>query len=138
MYHSSRAAYSVICGVLAAFTLPGGSADAQQARRYQPSTPTVSPYLNLTRSNVGGLPNYYSLVRPQLQQQAFNNQQRAFNVQQQALQMQQSAAVDGLRNTLQQTVAPTGKGAGFMTYGRSGSFSKSAPYYSQPATTRRR
>ena len=111
---------------------------AQAPRRYQPATPTVSPYLNLTRSNVGGLPNYYSLVRPQLQQQAFNNQQRVLNAQQQALQIQQSAAVDRLRNSLQQTIAPTGKRAGFMTYGPSGSFSSAAPYYPQPSVTRRR
>lgn len=47
---------------------------AQDIPRYSPSRPTVSPYLNLLRSDSGPLPNYYSLVRPQLNQEKFDNQ----------------------------------------------------------------
>jgi hypothetical protein len=47
---------------------------AQDVPRYQPQRPTVSPYLNLLRNDNGALPNYYSLVRPQLNQQSFDNQ----------------------------------------------------------------
>lgn len=41
-------------------------------------TPTISPYLNLTRddNDPGGLPNYFALVRPQLQQQEVNMRQQ--------------------------------------------------------------
>jgi len=46
-------------------------------RHYQPPRPTISPYANLMGSNQGVLPNYYSLVRPQLQQQATNQQQQS-------------------------------------------------------------
>jgi hypothetical protein len=49
--------------------------------RYQPTRPTISPYLNLLRRNAGPLPNYYSLVRPQLQQLETNRQQQAVNSQ---------------------------------------------------------
>lgn len=49
-----------------------GVAHGQGRRTYEPSSPTVSPYLNLLRSNLGPLPNYHSLVRPQMRQQAFN------------------------------------------------------------------
>ena len=104
----------------------------QQPRRYQPATPTVSPYLNLTRSNVGGLPNYYSLVRPQLQQQAFNQQQLI-------VQAQQSAAVNRLRGELQQPLTPTGKASGFMTFSPTGAaYMRAAPYYPQATSVRRR
>lgn len=39
------------------------------------SRPTISPYLNLFRNDGGVVGNYYSLVRPMRQQQAFNAQQ---------------------------------------------------------------
>lgn len=84
----------------------------QGVRRYQPSRPTVSPYLNLYRNNTGPLPNYYSLVRPQLNQQAFNNQISA-------QQAQQNAALGLLQSqAAQPTTTPTGKRSWFMTYGR--------------------
>ena len=51
-----------------------GPAHAQGLGTYEPSSPTVSPYLNLLRSNFGPLPNYHSLVRPQLRQQTFNRE----------------------------------------------------------------
>jgi hypothetical protein len=85
---------------------------AQGARRYQPSRPTVSPYLNLYRNNVGPLPNYYSLVRPQLNQQTLNDRVLA-------QQAQQSATLGVLQSqSAQSTVTPTGKRSWFMTYGR--------------------
>jgi hypothetical protein len=37
---------------------------------------TVSPYLNLYRNDGSRLPNYQTLVRPQLQQQAVNQFQQ--------------------------------------------------------------
>lgn len=49
-----------------------GAAHGQGFRTYEPTKPTVSPYLNLLRTNFGPLPNYQSLVRPQLRQQSFN------------------------------------------------------------------
>jgi len=54
-----------------------GTAMAQDVPRYSPQRPTLSPYLNLTRGGVGGLPNYYSLVRPQQNQQAFQRRATA-------------------------------------------------------------
>ena len=96
--------------VLASFAAREGH--CQQARRYQPSRPTVSPYLNLFRSNTGPLPNYYSLVRPQLNQQTFNQQQMI-------QQTQQNAALGLLQNQVRQsTISPTGKQSGYMTYWR--------------------
>ncbi|RIK74243.1 MAG: hypothetical protein DCC67_16870 [Planctomycetota bacterium] len=105
--------------MLALATFDIGASHGQQIRRYRPASPTVSPYLNLLRNNdIGGLPNYYSLVRPQLQQQQFNTQQQQFNRQQMALSAQQSAAIGTLSTQLQPMTSPTGKGSGFMTEGR--------------------
>jgi hypothetical protein len=92
------------------------AAEAQaQTPRYQPARPTVSPYLNLFRNNTGPLPNYYSLVRPQLQQQDFNQRQMT-------AQQQQNAAIGALQVESRQMGATTqtGKGSGFMRYQRQG------------------
>lgn len=43
-----------------------------QPPRYRPQRPTVSPYLNLLRNDDAGVPNYYSLVRPQLDQLSYH------------------------------------------------------------------
>lgn len=52
-----------------------GEAAAQRPQRYQPSRPTLSPYLNLLRNNNSAIPNYYSFVRPYQNQQALNQLQ---------------------------------------------------------------
>jgi hypothetical protein len=96
---------------MALLALSAAPLHAQVARRYQPSRPTVSPYLNLFRNNVGPLPNYYSLVRPQINQLAVNNQVAA-------QQAQQSAGLNLLQSQTNQLAAtPTGKNGWFMTYG---------------------
>jgi len=65
---------SLICitlGVMLA--IHSRSSLGQDRPRYSPQRPTISPYLNLLRNDSGPLPNYYSLVRPQLNQQSFDN-----------------------------------------------------------------
>ena len=69
--------------------LAANLSSAQELRRYQPATPTVSPYTNLGRFNAGGLPNYYALVRP-------IRQQSRVNLQTQRLQRQHSLALQQL------------------------------------------
>jgi hypothetical protein len=49
---------------------------SSRGQRYAPSRPTVSPYLNLLRRDNGPVPNYHTLVRPQFQQLANNQQQQ--------------------------------------------------------------
>jgi hypothetical protein len=65
--------------------------------RYQPATPTVSPYLNLFQNNNNNnnnnaqrnnVPNYYTLVRPLQEQQQFQQSQQQL-AQQQAQTIQQ-------------------------------------------------
>ena len=69
--------------VLLAGCLGFVAVDAAEAQTYSPygdplQRPTVSPYLNLLRgTSEGALPNYYTLVRPQLQQRAAALQQQA-------------------------------------------------------------
>jgi hypothetical protein len=82
--------------------------------------PTVSPYLNLLRGNTGPVPNYHSLVRPQLQQQAINQQQRAINLKQQSLSQANQQGIQrvqqGLFELRQSQASPTGTGGGFMNF----------------------
>jgi len=101
---------------------------AAQVQRYQPSMPTTSSYLNLTRFNNGSLPNYYSLVRPQ-------QQQRSFNLQEQALRRQQTASISNLQSDMLRatTATGTGKGSWFMTPGSRSTFLDTTKYYPQPA-----
>ena len=96
-----------------------------QKARYQPRTPTVSPYLNLTRNNNGsGLPNYYALVRPQLNQQAINQREIA-------LRSQQAGQLMRIESSLQRTstASPTGVGSGFMVGGTKSTFLDTSHYY---------
>jgi hypothetical protein len=76
--------------------------------------------------------NYYSLVRPQLNQLEFNRQQ-------QTQQAQQAASLRLLESEAQKapTAAATGKGSWFMTTGRATYMSTSRFYPSGPASGRR-
>jgi hypothetical protein len=106
-----------------------------QVARYQPRTSTVSPYLNLTgRNNFGGLPNYFALVRPQIQQRQFNTQ-AARVTQLQALE------IASLQSQLRQGVTPEGKTTGsnswFMVPGAEHSFLNTNQFYPPKAPRRR-
>lgn len=130
MFYSTRfrsISTAVFAGALIAAC--GGSLLAQGVRRYQPATPTVSPYADLSRFNSGGLPNYHALVRPQ-------QQQRQFNLRERSIRRDQGRQLGQLnRNLLSQTgpnflsqpgrdlrssqtpVAATGTGSWFMNAG---------------------
>jgi hypothetical protein len=90
-----------------------------QARRYRPSRPTVSPYLNLLRPDVGPLPNYHALVRPQLEQQITNKEiAAALEANSKRLQFLQS----GQGRVRDSGVRATGISGGFQSaFNRSGS-----------------
>jgi hypothetical protein len=125
----------VLVGTCAAtfLLLDAAASTAQYRRRYEPSRPTVSPYLNLFRFNNSVLPNYQALVRPQLQERAFEQQQQQLNRRQlQAINQLQSNV-----QTLQQApvtaplVAPTGKGSWFQRDAGNSTFLNTSRYYSQ-------
>jgi hypothetical protein len=96
----------------------GGSAASKPFTSYSPS-PTVSPYLNLFREDLegGGDFNYNTLVRPQLQQQQFNQQVQRQNL---AVERQlQAFAAQGDFNPQGSTSQlPTGHQTVFRYYGR--------------------
>lgn len=80
-------------------------------QRYQPSRPTLSPYLNLLRTNPSVVPNYYSFVRPEQQQRAFNRRQQEVLLRQNTairqlqsgqLRLDPSGPVSGTRSGFQQ------------------------------------
>ena len=107
---------------------------AAQVRRFQPRSPTVSPYLNLTRFNNGAIPNYYSLVRPQLDQ-------RQINLQEQEIRRRQAGQIAQLTNQVQQglqPVAATGTGSGFMIQGTRSTFLDTSRFYPPPPGVFRR
>jgi len=102
-----------------------------QVRRYQPSRPTTSSYLNLTRLNTGAIPNYYSLVRPA-------QRQRAFNLQEQALRSQQAGSLQQLQNRVQLGLQPaqgTGKQSGFFRPSSRATFNTSTRYFQTNTVT---
>ena len=129
----------VIAGV---FVLLCADASSGQVTRYQPQTPTVSPYLNLFQNRNGGgqfnsaLPNYYSLVRPQLQQQQTNQ------IQQQIIQ-QQGQTIGQLQGNVQtlqqkakagQPLVLTGHSSWFKNPGTQNRFLNTSKYYSRAGT----
>lgn len=112
--------------LLAVTLVWGVSASAQAQAVYAPRTvgrnssapavqrPTISPYLNLFRPNVGPVGNYQTLVRPQLNQQA-NNVRQA-----QAIQATQRS-VERVERQVQTggatgPISPTGHSSSFMNY----------------------
>jgi len=107
---------------------------AAQVARYQPSRPTVSPYLELSRFNNGTVPNYYSFVRP-LQQQ------RRFNRQEQTLRRQQAGTLGRLESDFRRVgrtpTSATGTGSWFLTPGSRSSFLDTSRYYPQTVIGRR-
>ena len=124
--------------VLAIFSaglyLSCGHEVAAQVARYQPQSPTISPYLNLTRFNNGGLPNYFALVRPQIQQ-------RQVNLQEQARLRQNERQIVTLQNEVQQGITPagpTGSNSWFMTPGKQATFLNTSRYYPEPVGRGRR
>src|SRR5215813_11638973 len=75
----------------------------QQMPSYRPSTPTLSPYLYLTRPNSGPFPNYQTFVQPLENQRQTNMiQNRQINQLQQTTQQLQD------EQYAPSTAAPTG------------------------------
>lgn len=55
-----------------AATKSTGKPAKRASNRYVPARSTTSPYLDLTRAETGVLPNYFTFVRPKLDQQSIN------------------------------------------------------------------
>ena len=71
-----------LCVTLAFAGLIDGASAQSNSKKKRPfddylRRPSVSPYMNLTNNNTGTATNYQSLVRPQLDQQAFNRRSLA-------------------------------------------------------------
>src|SRR5215471_9472681 len=121
-----RAKLVLAFGCIAGLALLSTPSACNGQERYTPSTPTVSPYLNLFQSNrnggpiTRGLPNYYSLVRPQLQQNRINNTQ-------QQLIQQQNTVID----QLQQNVQVLQQEPGNVVTGHNSWFLNTSRYYAQ-------
>lgn len=96
---------SVWCIACAAVLCSGGLAFAQNYGRQSAASriqrPTVSPYLNLFRQGSNGLPNYQTLVRPELQQLRTNSYQQSeiTQLRSQVASEQQQAQTRGIPQT---------------------------------------
>jgi hypothetical protein len=104
---------------------------AGQVPRYTPSSPTVSPYLNLLGRNGGPAQNYFGLVRP-LQNQ------RAINERQSNLSASNQLAIQGLRDQndafSQPDIKPTGTAGWFQTLGANPRHQVSSHFFGQWGT----
>jgi hypothetical protein len=124
----------VLCQLwLAGICLLLQNTGSAQVARYQPNSPTTSPYLNLNQTNFGGINNYYALVRPQIRQQEFNRQA-------QYLSQSQGREIGRLQFELLQrdpTTSATGTGSWFMTPGSRGTFLNTSTYFPEPNRTGR-
>lgn len=114
---------------------------AQNIPHYTPKKPTLSPYLGLTFTNFGGVPNYYAFVRPRQQQQTINAQQEALNAQQESLTEKHGAAIEKLDSGQQAVlggavpIAKTGTGSWFMT-GSQKTYLDTSEFYPKPTARR--
>jgi hypothetical protein len=99
-------AVSVFAGAI----IPGVASAQQAVGSYQPSRPTLSPYLYLTRPNAGPFPNYQTFVQPlKAQQQA--NQESQYQISQ--LQQGQVQLTQEQKINAPAQVSPTGVGSTF-------------------------
>jgi hypothetical protein len=109
---------TVITLCVAAAFLPG---EANAQRRYQPSRPTFSPYLDLFRRDNGLLDSYNAQIVPRRRaMQDFNQLQGTVGQQQDTIGRQQEE-INGLNQQLLRygsAASPTGKGGSFMTHRR--------------------
>jgi hypothetical protein len=122
----------LLAGLVTSFFFLGSTASNAQVRRYQPSRPTVSPYLNLFRERTGVVPNYYTLVRPFQDQYHVNQLQQQYMRQQNQVIQQLQTDVYGLqKNQAAPVIAPTGTGSWFGQPGSRNTFMNTSRYYSQ-------
>jgi hypothetical protein len=103
-----------IFAVISAGAILGPTTECRSQTPYQPTTPTISPWINLFQSRPGPLGNYNSYVRPQMELQDTLQQQGAYI-------QQQGVGLQTLGRTLWQVehtvrMRPTGSGSVFMNY----------------------
>ncbi|MDZ4820461.1 MAG: hypothetical protein SGJ20_15955 [Planctomycetota bacterium] len=86
-----------------------------QIPSYRPSRPVVSPYINLLQRGGGPLPNYFTYVRPILDQNIVNQQQQTAIMQNQRTMQQMEGQVLRMQES---NARPTGAAgpAGFMNH----------------------
>ena len=102
-----------VLGWMVLATVSTKTAYAQRTldNQYRPDKPTISPYAGLLQVENGSIPNYFSLVRPRLEQRAFNQQLKETDrVQSLEIQSQGSVAIQRTGGS------PTGNTAGFGKY----------------------
>jgi hypothetical protein len=114
-------------------SLGAGTAVNAQTTRYQPSRPTVSPYLNLFREQTGAVPNYQALVRPLQRQNEAIDTQRQINAQRSTELGSLQAQLNDLSRSQAAgaAVQATGKKSWFFQPSQRQRFMDTAPYYSR-------
>jgi hypothetical protein len=101
-----------LCFVFGMMLFAARSSEAQGVPNFQPSTPTLSPWLHLYEKNPGPLDNYHMYVRPRMELRDTLQSQQS-NINQQYLGMQSlNEEVRGLQP--QEQVRPTGTASVFM------------------------
>jgi len=142
MFHRCR--FSVLGSLLPVLALLVSiTFSAAQELRYEPSQPTVSPYLQLfQQGRNNAVPNYYTFVRPLQSQQQINSQQQR-RIQRQSLEiglLQSTVQTLEERQAEGPLIAPTGHASWFSQPGTRARFLDTSRYYSylQSGTVQRR
>ena len=121
-----------------------GDATAQRRTPGFVKKPTISPYVNLFRSNSGGLSSYFTFVRPEIEAQQFmqrQSQQSALNrvaIQQEMLQLQQALPGSQSATLQQRPSSASTNGTVRRPAGRFMSFGTFFPSNNATPSTRRR
>ncbi len=108
----------------------GRSTTPTQVPRYVPSSPTVSPYVNLLNRNGSVAGNYFGLVRP-LQRQAAINARQTQIVESQEQQLREVQNQQQQDMFEQPNVKPTGTAGWFQNMGATSPFMVNSHYYGQ-------
>ena len=98
------------------------SAQQQRIPRYEPQTPTTSPYLSFFNPG-GAVSSYYTIIRPL-------NRQRAINTQQDQRLQAQNLRIDQFQTDLEEpTIRPTGQSSWFNQGSQTGYYRNRSHYY---------
>ncbi len=108
----------------------GRSSAPTQVPRYVPSSPTVSPYVNLLNRNGSVAGNYFGLVRP-LQRQAAINARQTQIIESQEQQLREVQNQQQQQMFEQPDVKPTGTAGWFQNMGATSPYMVNSHYYGQ-------
>ncbi len=135
--HVQMKRIAIVLAVWSTVVFCGESSHAQRRVPHYQRTPTMSPWINLFRTDSSGSSNYFGLVRPQQRLQQFANQTRRAEQLQRDMNFAAGNTFNQLENTLEQSLLQQRPAGRSQTVMRAGTFMDYSRFFPQSAVIRR-